>query len=128
MHIASARFRPTSFRWCRTRCAVFFRSCESTILSRCVCIGPMAESRFCALARAHLRSYRPADNNAGETMELLQLEPPDYGVPVTGIYIIDDDGVAVFAGPFESETAAIGWIDRRQEMLISGSRSETAIY
>jgi hypothetical protein len=50
-------------------------------------------------------------------MELLQLEPPDYGVRATGIYIIDDDGLAVFAGPFDSETAAISWIDQRQENL-----------
>jgi hypothetical protein len=50
-------------------------------------------------------------------MELLQLDPPDYGVHVTGIYIIDDDGRAVLAGPFDSETAAIYWIDQRQENL-----------
>ena len=38
---------------------------------------------------------------------LLELEPPDYGVHTTGIYVIDDDGIGVRAGPFESETAAI---------------------
>jgi hypothetical protein len=31
-------------------------------------------------------------------MELLDLQPPDYGVRSTGIYIIDDDGLRVFAG------------------------------
>jgi hypothetical protein len=51
-------------------------------------------------------------------MELLQLEPPDYGVLTTGIYVIDDDGISVCAGPFESEVAAIRWIDQRQETLI----------
>ena len=53
----------------------------------------------------------------GETMELLQLEPPDYGVHTTGIYIIGDDGTHVFAGPFDSESSAIGWIDQRQDAL-----------
>ena len=48
-------------------------------------------------------------------MELRQLEPPDYDVHTTGIYIVDDDGVRVFAGPFDSETAAIGWIVQRQQ-------------
>jgi hypothetical protein len=48
-------------------------------------------------------------------MELLQLEPPDYGVRIMGIYLIDDDGIGVCAGPFDSETAAIGWIDQRRE-------------
>ena len=34
-------------------------------------------------------------------MDLLQLEPPDYGVGTIGIYIIDDDGIGVCAGPFD---------------------------
>ncbi len=51
-------------------------------------------------------------------MELLQLEPPDYGVHLAGLYIIDDDGEHVFAGPFESETVAIAWITHRQDALI----------
>jgi hypothetical protein len=51
-------------------------------------------------------------------MELLQLEPPDYGVNIPGIYVINDDGISVLAGPFESETVAIRWIDQRQEILI----------
>jgi hypothetical protein len=51
-------------------------------------------------------------------MELLDLQPPDYGVHSTGIYIIDDDGLSVFAGPFESEAKAIAWIIQRQETLI----------
>jgi hypothetical protein len=51
-------------------------------------------------------------------MELLLLEPPDYGVHTIGIYVIDDDGIGVFAGPFESEAAALRWIEERQETLI----------
>jgi hypothetical protein len=50
-------------------------------------------------------------------MELLDLQPPDYGVRNTGIYIIDDDGLCVFAGPFESEPTAIAWIIQRQETI-----------
>lgn len=50
-------------------------------------------------------------------MELLQLEPPNHGVPIAGIYIIDDDGTGVLAGPFQSEAAALAWIDRRQKRL-----------
>jgi len=48
-------------------------------------------------------------------MELLELDPPSYGVSTRGIYIIDDDGEQVFAGPFDSEVAAIAWIDLRQQ-------------
>jgi hypothetical protein len=50
-------------------------------------------------------------------MELLDLQPPDYGVHSTGIYIIDDDGLRVFAGPFASEASAIAWIIQRQETM-----------
>ena len=50
-------------------------------------------------------------------MELLQLEPPDFGVSTPGIYVIDDDGTEVIAGPFQSEAAALAWISQRQEML-----------
>jgi hypothetical protein len=34
-----------------------------------------------------------------------------------GIYIIDDDGLRVFAGPFASEATAIAWIIQRQETM-----------
>ena len=61
-------------------------------------------------------------------MELLQLEPPDYGVHTMGIYVIDDDGIGICAGPFDSETAAIGWIDQRHEMLIPSSQSGAPIH
>jgi hypothetical protein len=62
-------------------------------------------------------------------MELLDLQPPDYGVRSTGIYIIDDDGLRVFAGPFESEASAIAWIIQRQEtMNPRRSERESAIH
>ena len=48
-------------------------------------------------------------------MELLELDSPSYGVRTPGIYIIDDDGEHVCAGPFDSEIAAIAWIDLRQQ-------------
>jgi hypothetical protein len=59
-----------------------------------------------------------AANTREETMELLELDPPSYGVSTRGIYIIDDDGEQVFAGPFDSEIAAIAWIDLRQQNLV----------
>jgi hypothetical protein len=116
MHIASARFRFTSFRWCRTRCAVIILKMSK------------AESRFCALARMPRPSYRRRQQQPGGPMELLQLEPPDYGVRTLGRYIIDDDGIAICAGPFDSETAAIGWIDQRHEMLSRHSQSDAPIH
>jgi hypothetical protein len=64
----------------------------------------------------------------GGLMELLQLEPPDYGVLIMGIYIIADDGIGICAGPFDSETAAIGWIDQRHEMLRRRSQSGAPIH
>jgi hypothetical protein len=51
--------------------------------------------------------------NPGKTMEMLQLEPPSHGVHSSGIYIIDDDGTGVLAGPFQSEHAAVEWINQR---------------
>jgi len=53
-------------------------------------------------------------------MELLQLEPPNYGVHNSGVYIIDDDGTGVLAGPFKSERAAVEWINQRQEIVKQG--------
>jgi hypothetical protein len=107
MHIASARFRFTPFRWCRNPPRGL----------------PLWKSRLRNLAFVLWRDRDllptvPAALQRGETMELLQLEPPDYGVRASGIYIINDDGISVLAGPFESETVAISWIDQRQEILI----------
>ena len=52
------------------------------------------------------------------TMELLELDSPSYGVSTSGIYIIDDDGEHVCAGPFDSEIAAIAWVDLRQQNFV----------
>jgi hypothetical protein len=61
-------------------------------------------------------------------MELLDLQPPDYGVRSTGIYIIDDDGLRVFAGPFASEATAIAWIiQHRETMNLRRSEHASAI-
>ena len=46
-------------------------------------------------------------------MELLELTPPDYGVRTRGIYIIDDNGMRVCAGPFSTDTAAIAWLEAK---------------
>jgi hypothetical protein len=53
----------------------------------------------------------------GKIMELLELEPPQYGVRISGIYVIDDDGTATLAGPFGSEPAAIRWIEQLRGTL-----------
>lgn len=55
-------------------------------------------------------------------MELLELDSPSYGVSTPGIYIIDDDGERVCAGPFDSEIAAIAWIDLRQQNFVEHRR------
>ena len=47
-------------------------------------------------------------------MELLELQPPEYGVH---LYVIDDDGRQVCAGPFQSETDAIVSIERSLRIL-----------
>jgi hypothetical protein len=45
-------------------------------------------------------------------MELLELTPPDFDVERGGIYVLDDDGDRVLAGPFSDEDAALAWIER----------------
>ena len=52
-------------------------------------------------------------------MEVLELESPSYDVSV---YIIDDDGEHVCAGPFDSEISAIAWIDLRQQNFVQHHR------
>lgn len=44
-------------------------------------------------------------------MELLDLWPGEHGVAVPGIYVLDDEGEEVLAGPFRSEREAVGWIE-----------------
>jgi hypothetical protein len=64
-----------------------------------------------------LHTYRHTIQRRGEPMELLQLDPTEYGVHSTGIYIIDDDGIKVCAGPFDTETAAIASIEAHRETM-----------
>ena len=47
-------------------------------------------------------------------MELLELTPPEFGVAEPGVYAVDDDGAQILAGPFDSESAALAWIEQRQ--------------
>lgn len=55
-------------------------------------------------------------------MEILQLAPADFGVPVAGIYVIDDDGEDVLAGPFGSESDALLWIARTHTVRTTAAR------
>ena len=60
--------------------------------------------------------------NARELWSCWNLSSPSYGVSTPGIYIIDDDGEHVCAGPFDSEIAAIAWIDLRQQNFVRHPR------
>ena len=62
----------------------------------------------------------------GKIMELLELEPPQYGVRISGIYVIDDDGIATLAGPFGSEPAAIRWIEQLRDKLRLDSQARAS--
>ena len=53
-------------------------------------------------------------------MELLELIPPEFGVAEPGIYVVDDDGAHVRAGPFDNDAAALAWIEQRQRRLSRG--------
>ncbi len=44
-------------------------------------------------------------------MELLYLSPPRSGVRLSGIYVLDDEGERVLAGPFMSLREAVRWIE-----------------
>lgn len=60
-------------------------------------------------------------------MELLYLSPPRSDVRLPGIYVMDDDGERVLAGPFMATRDAVRWIEMtapaRQEAT---KRSEAA--
>ena len=76
-----------------------------------------AESRFCALARMPRRSYRrphptTRGNDGAAATRTARLWRPHHGNLHHRRY-----GTHVFAGPFDSESAAIGWIDQRQDAL-----------
>ena len=44
-------------------------------------------------------------------MELLHLSPPHLGVRLPGIYVLDDEGDRVLAGPFAAAREAVTWIE-----------------
>ena len=44
-------------------------------------------------------------------MELLELNPPEFGIAVPGVYVLDDAGAAICAGPFETDIVALAWIE-----------------
>ena len=52
-------------------------------------------------------------------MELLELTPSELGVTIVGIYVVDDDGAHVVAGPFETGDAALAWINNHQQGMLS---------
>jgi hypothetical protein len=87
----------------------------------------MRNLRFVLWTRTLPLVPSPAVNTREETVELLELDPPSYGVSTRGIYIIDDDGEQVFAGPFDSEIAAIAWIDLRQQNIVQHRQLEDSI-
>jgi hypothetical protein len=53
-------------------------------------------------------------------MELLELVPPEFGVAEPGVYVINDDGAGIYAGPFDNNAAALAWIEQRQRRLSRG--------
>jgi hypothetical protein len=57
-------------------------------------------------------------------MELLKLRPPAFGIAAPGIYVLDDAGGAIYAGPFESEIAAIAWIEATAPARAASRRSD----
>jgi hypothetical protein len=63
---------------------------------------------------------RGCQSTDGESMELLELMPPEFGVAEAGVYVIDDDGTGIYAGPFDDDAAALGWIEQRQLKLSRG--------
>jgi len=69
--------------------------------------------------RARVLAWR-CQSADGESMELLKLVPPEFGVAEPGVYVIDDDGAGIYAGPFDDETGALAWIEQRQRRLSRG--------
>jgi hypothetical protein len=54
-------------------------------------------------------------------MEILELTPCELGVDSAGVYVVDDDGQHVLAGPFASEIAALIWINLTHEARVRSS-------
>jgi hypothetical protein len=73
--------------------------------------------RFVPWQDARARTSLGSDRQVGASMELLQLIPPEFGVAKPGVYVVDDDGAQVRAGPFDNDAAALAWIEQRQRRL-----------
>ena len=54
-------------------------------------------------------------------MEILELSPGELGVDSAGVYVVDDGGRHVLAGPFATEIAALVWINLTHEARIKNS-------
>jgi hypothetical protein len=61
-------------------------------------------------------------------MELLELIPPEFGVAEPGVYVVDDDGAQVRAGPFPNDAVALAWIEQRQCRLSRGVPDRARIF
>jgi hypothetical protein len=55
-------------------------------------------------------------------MELLDASLQQDTALSPGIYVIDDDGVGVMAGPFVNEHEALQWIERTAPQRIAAAR------
>jgi len=44
-------------------------------------------------------------------MELLNLSLNQFEVTIPGIYVMNDEGIGVIAGPFVNESEALFWIE-----------------
>ncbi len=53
-------------------------------------------------------------------MEVLELDPPQLGVAEAGIFVADDDGTTILAGPFQHETEALAWIEKTRAPQCAG--------
>lgn len=59
-------------------------------------------------------------------MELLELTPPEFDVAASGIYVVDNDRVAVCAGPFNTVAAALDWIEIHHAKALADKQSKRA--
>jgi hypothetical protein len=55
-------------------------------------------------------------------MELLDASSQQDKALSPGIYVIDDDGIGVMAGPFPNEDEALQWIERTAPQRIAAAR------
>ena len=45
-------------------------------------------------------------------LEVLDLAPGQLGAKAAGIFVVDDEGAGILAGPFASGREALRWIER----------------